>query len=275
MLKRRLTEIVRAPKEILTNLFLYRHILMQMIKQEIKGRFAGSIGGFLWSFLHPILMLITYLIVFVYIFKLRISAGEGSASSALYLMAGIFPWIIIAEGLARGTSSMIENANLIQKTPFPVEILTAKAVLTPLFSHGISLILLALYKVMSSGSFGILIALPLVIILQSLFTLGIVFFTATLTVFFRDIMQLTQVLITFWIYLTPVMYTMAMIPDWARQVMYINPLYPLLTIYQGLFVRGSLPGWDIVGLALTWSVLFFVIGAFVFNKMKYEFADWL
>ncbi|MFZ2197952.1 MAG: ABC transporter permease, partial [Thermodesulfovibrionales bacterium] len=91
-----------------------------MVKREVKGRFAGSMGGLLWNFIHPVLMLIVYIFVFVYIFKIRVGSEASTGTSVIYLIAGLFPWIMISEGLSRGTSSLIENSNLIQKTSFPV-----------------------------------------------------------------------------------------------------------------------------------------------------------
>lgn len=273
--KRFLKEISTAPADIIRNLYYYRHILSRMVTQEIKGRFAGSAGGVLWNFVHPMLMLIVYLFVFVYIFRIRVATTGGAGTSALYLIAGLFPWMILAEGLSRGTSSLIENANLIQKTAFPNEILPAKALLAPLFSYGIALLLLLLYKIIYSGAFAVILLLPLIVFLQIFFTMGIVFLTATVSVFFRDIMQLVHVVISFWIYLTPILYPISLLPGWAKTVMYFNPLFPFITVYQSLFVSGAVDGWSMLLLSSLWTVLFFVIGSFVFNKLKYEFADWL
>lgn len=268
-------EIRRAPLEIAKNLYQYRHILMQMVAREVKGRFAGSVGGMLWNFAHPILMLIVYLIVFVYIFKLRVGSGGGSGASAVFIMAGLFPWIIMSEGLARGTVSLIENANLIQKTPFPTEILPVKAVLAPFFGHGIAVILLALYTVVFAGFSPVIFLLPLLIILQTFFTIGITFLTATLTVFFRDVMQFVNILIGFWIYLTPILYPIEMLPPWARKTMYFNPVFPFVSLYQSIFSGRDDGQWVMMALILSWTACFFIIGSFLFNKLKYEFADWL
>lgn len=268
-------EMIIAPFEVLRNFYRYRHILVQMVLREIKGRFAGSIGGLLWNFVHPIFMLLVYLFVFAYIFKLRVSVGSGSGASVIFLIAGLLPWIIIAEGLSRGTTSLIENANLIQKTSFPIEILPAKAVLAPILSHGIAILLLALYKIVFAGSFEIIFILPLILLLQIFFTLGIAFFTAALSVFSRDVMQLVNLLISFWMYLTPILYPITMLPDWAGKIMYLNPLYPLISAYQVMFLEGKLVAIGTLGLLLFWSVGLFGLGAFIFNKLKYEFADWL
>jgi len=275
MILKYLRELYRAPFDTIKNLFLYRHLLIQMIKREIKGRFAGSMGGLLWNFIHPVLMLVVYLFVFVYIFKLRVGSAGGSGASAVYLMAGLFPWIIFAEGLSRGTSSLIENAVLIQKTSFPIEILTAKAVMTPIISHGIAILLLTLYKVITVGSIKIIFILPFLVLLQILFTLGIVSLFAASSVFFRDVIQLVHIIISFWIYLTPILYPMSMLPDWGKKIMYLNPFFPLISLYQSMFVDGKLGGLDMLILSLFWSICFFVIGVFIFNKLKYEFADLL
>lgn len=275
-MSKHIKELFTSPFDILGNLYHYRHILFQMVVRELKGRFAGSMGGILWHFIHPILMLFIFLFVFVYILKVRIGATGNTTLSSVYLMSGLFPWIIMAEGLSRGTSSLIENANLIQKTFFPTEILTAKAVITPFLSYGIALILLSIYTlIFLSGSVNVFIILPLLVLLQIFFTLGIALLTATISVFFRDIMQIVQIMINFWIYLTPILYPKNMLPLWAQTVMYINPLYPLISAYQSLLVNGGQADLHMIALAFGWSFCLFFFGAFFFNKLKYEFADWL
>ncbi len=268
-------ELIASPLIVFRNFVQNRHILLQMIKTEIKGRFAGSIGGLLWHFIHPVFMLLVYLFVFVYIFKLRIGAYGGAWSSALYIMSGIFPWFIISEGLLRGTSSLIENAGLIQKTSFPTEILIGKSVLAPVVSYGIALILLTFYQVLNSGNLHIILFLPLILFIQIIFTLGIAFFTSSISVFLRDIIQFMQILINFWIYLTPILYPADMLPSWGKKAMLVNPLYPLVSVYQTLFLSGEIQFDHIFFLFLLWSFLFFFVGAFFFNKLKLEFADWL
>jgi ABC-type polysaccharide/polyol phosphate export permease len=248
---------------------------MQMVVREIKGRFAGSVGGLFWHFAHPLLLLIVYIFVFIYIFKMRVGSSGESGASAVFLMSGLFPWIIFSEGLSRGTPSFIENANLIQKSSFPTEILTAKAVIAPVLSHGIALVLIMAYKVIFFGFLGTLFLLPVVLLLQIFFTLGVSLLCAALAVFFRDIIQMTQVMISFWIFLTPILYPVDMLPAWAKMALYGNPLYPFISLYHSLIMNGNLGQWQMVLLAVLWTSVFYVAGTFVFNKLKYEFADWL
>jgi lipopolysaccharide transport system permease protein len=275
MLVRYSKEMLRSPFDVLANLYRYRHILMQMVVREIKGRFAGSMGGLFWHFAHPLLLLVVYIFVFIYIFKMRVGTSGESGASAVFLMSGLFPWIIFSEGLARGANSFIENATLIQKSSFPTEILTAKAVIAPVLSHGIALVLITAYKVIFHGFLGPLFLVPVVLLLQIFFTLGVSMLCAALAVFFRDIIQLTHVMISFWIFLTPILYPVDMLPAWAKKAMYSNPLYPFISLYHSLLMDGGLGQRHMVLLAVLWTSVFYVAGTFVFNKLKYEFADWL
>ncbi len=268
-------ELFLAPIAIMKNLYYYRHILWQMVSREIKGRFAGSFGGIVWNFIHPIIMLIVYLFVFVYIFKIRVGATIAAGASAIYLTAGLFPWLIHAEGLSRGTTSLIENANLIQKTAFPTEILPAKAVIAPFLSNGIAILLLALYSVVTLNNYKVLLIVPLIMLLQIFFTFGITLLSSTLSVFFRDVIQLVNIVVSFWIFLTPILYPAEMLPKWAKMAMYLNPLYPFISLYQSLFLNGTIEHPGMIPLAVFWTAAFFITGAFIFNKLKYEFADWL
>lgn len=275
MILKYLRELFLSPVTVVRNIYHYKQILRQMVINELKGRFAGSIGGLLWNFAHPVLMLVVYLFVFVYIFKLRLGGAGAAGASAVYIMAGLFPWVILSEGLSRGTNSVIENANLIQKTYFPIEVLTAKAVITPFIGYGVAIVLLALYKIIFDGFWAIIFILPFLVLLQLFFTLGLSFFGATLSVFFRDVIQIVALAINFWMYLTPIVYSRNMLPDWAQKVMYLNPMYPLISVYQSIFLEGNAGQWHMICLVIGWAVVFFTAGAFIFTKLKDEFADWL
>jgi lipopolysaccharide transport system permease protein len=246
-----------------------------MAGREIKGRFAGTSAGILWSFIHPLIMLLVYLFVFVYIFKLRLPDYSGTKSAAIYLMAGLFPWMAMAEGIMRSTSSLVENAALIQKTVFPTEILPAKAVIAAFSTHGIAIGVLALYALLAKQQAALLVYLPFIVILQLLFTLGAGFIFACLSVFVRDILQILQIIIGFWIYATPILYPVSMLPEWARDIMYLNPVYPFISIYQSIFLQGGIRDYNMVLLVLMWTIIFYSTGAYLFSKLKHEFADWL
>lgn len=262
-------------REISTNFIRYRHLLIHMIFRDVKGRFAGSSVGLLWNFIHPLVMLAIFLFVFVYIFKLRLPDRGGTLSAAIYLMSGLFPWMAMSEGLSRSMHSLIENANLIQKSVFPTEILPAKAVIAAFMSHGIAIVILAVYTLFTERHFGILLYLPIVVACQIIFTLGLGFIFSCLSVFIRDTLQVLQLVIGFWLYITPILYPVSMLPEWARSAMYANPVYPFVAIYQSLFLNGHLGDATMILLVAFWTALSYASGAYLFVKLKDELADWL
>lgn len=266
---------LKAPVSILQNLMRHRHLLMRMIWQEIRGRFAGSFGGLVWHFLQPLLMVTVYLFVFVHVFKLRVEGAGAENFSALYIMAGLFPWLIFAEGLSRGSQCIHENANLIQKTAFPSELLVFKAVLTPYISFGMIVVGLAVYRLLFIGFSWHVFALPVVAMLQFLFTCGLVFLFATLAVYFKDILQLINIFVGFGMYLVPILFPASMLPELAQRLMYLTPTYPMIYPYQRMLVFDNMGETSILYMLLGWSLLFWALGSFVFYKLKDEFADWL
>jgi len=257
------------------NFLVFRHLVVHMIKTDIRGRFAGSSMGLFWNFIHPFIMLLVFLFVFAYIFRLRIPEHAGSTGAAVYIMAGLFPWMALAEGLNRSTTSLIENATLIQKTVFPTEILIAKAVITPFSTHGIAIALLALYMLATAHNTAALLMIPFVVGLQVVFTIGVGFIFASLAVLLRDTVQILQLVINFWLYITPILYPLSMLPSWSQGLMSANPVYPFVTIYQSLYLRGSIGDGTLLVLALGWSLLSYAVGSIVFSRLKGEFSDWL
>ncbi len=261
--------------EISRNFYTYRHLLVQMVVREVKGRVAGSSMGILWNFVQPLVMLGVFLFVFVYIFKLRLPEYGGSIGAAIYLMSGLFPWMALSEGFSRASGSLIENAPLIQKTVFPTEILPAKMVIAAFSTHGIAIVALAVYALYRNPTIEFIVFLPLILVLQVFFTLGASFIFACLSVFFRDTLQIITLFLNFWFYITPILYPVSLLPEWARTLMYLNPVYPFMSMYQSLFLTGTTGDYRMLSLACLWTVSFYSVGAFVFSKLKYEFADWL
>lgn len=268
-------ESVVSPISITNNLFVYRNLVVQIIKQDIKGRFAGSLVGFLWNFLHPIITFTVYIFVFIFVFKLKIGVSLNTETSVIYIISGLFPWFFMAEGISSGTTCLIDNANLIKKTSFPSEVLVAQSVLTPFFSYGLVICILSIHQVFVTCSILILLFIPMILIVQIMFTLGVVFLCSAVSVYFRDIVQLIQVLISIGIFLCPIFYHISMLPDFAQKAVLLNPCYPIINTYQSVILAGSIVDWKMPLIALAWAVFFFVSGSFIFNKLKFEFVDWL
>lgn len=275
MRKNLINDLIHAPLEISRNLYQFKHVIRQMIANDIKGKFAGSFGGLLWQVIHPLVMLVVYVIVFLFIFDLKVGGSSSTGTSTLFLLSGLFPWMVIAEGISLGTVAIIQHANLVKRTSFPIEILLAKSMLIPFCSFGIVLGVLVVFRVFIFQLWAILLILPFVLLLQLFFTMALTLLTATLAVFFRDLIHLVDIVIRFWIFLTPILYPASRLPEWGRHLMFLNPVYPLISIYQSLFLNGTIRQWLMVWIAVLWTLVLLVPGAYLFNKLKWEFADWL
>jgi len=246
-----------------------------MTSREIKGQFAGSFGGILWSVAHPLIMFCVYLVVFVKIFKMRAPEYAGQAGFAFYLMSGLFPWMAFVEGLQRATSSVIQNGNLIKKSVFPVEILPAKSILSAFVASGIALVVLGGYVAVSLGNVSALALLPLAALVQIVFTLGLGFLFASIAPYFRDVVQMVQVAVNFWFYLTPILYPLSLLPEWGRTLMWCNPFYPFVRVYHDIVILGSIADTGAALAAIGWALGSYCAGAYIFARLKYDFADWV
>ncbi len=268
-------EVFTSPVSIFVNIVSYRSLLQQMVRQEIKGRFAGSSVGLVWNFIHPLVTFVVYIFVFVFVFKLKIGPSANAGTSVEYIISGLFPWFLMAEGFSKGTTCLVENANIIKKSPLPTEILAAQSVINPLFSFGFVILVLTIYQAIITGSPQMILIVPVLVLIQLVFTLGVVFLCSAISVFYRDIVHLMQIIIGLGIFLTPIFYHISMLPTEAQKFLYLNPCYPFISLFQTVFLGGSIFEGNMLLLAIIWAGLFFSSGAFVFNKLKYEFADWL
>ena len=118
-------------KALLRNVLNGRHILRTMVIKDLKGRYTGSLFGPLWIIATPLYQILLYTFVFSVILRMRFEEGTGTSSFVVYLLAGLIPWLFFAEATTRGISAFIDNAHIIKKVKFPVEVCVATAIISP------------------------------------------------------------------------------------------------------------------------------------------------
>lgn len=192
----------------------HRELLMAFVKRELRARIEGSVLGRLWPIIQPMVLFAIYYLVFAKILKVGFSDDLAPHDpemvgwrSTFYLVTGILPWTVLAEGASRGSGVVLENANLIKKIAFPSELLPCyqTVVFHVYFLVGF-VILLALELIVNGSLPSALVWLPLVVLVQFLFVNGLTMFLAAANIFVRDIQQAVPVLVTFWMFTTPVFY---------------------------------------------------------------------
>jgi lipopolysaccharide transport system permease protein len=205
-------------------LWSHRELLTAFVRRELKARIEGSVLGKLWPVIQPAMLFAIYYLVFAKILKIGFSddlAPHGEEfkgwRSTFYLITGILPWTVLAEGANRGTGVVLENANLIKKIAFPSELLpTYTTIVFHVYFLVGFVVLLALELFINGGLPITLLWLPLVLLVQFVFVNGLAMFLSAANIFVRDVSQAVPVLVTFWMFTTPVFYDPGLILEQAQ-----------------------------------------------------------
>jgi len=254
-------------------LYQYRNILWSTTLTDIKGRYSGTTFGLMWTVIYPILFLGLYALVFVMIYKVKL--GEMTTFDyVLLIFSGLIPFFGFAEALGSGVSSVVSNKNLIKNTMFPIELIPVKAVLSSSITMLVGLTLL-LGILWGQGNFHYTqLMIPVILILQLVFTIGLIWTLSALNVFFQDISQVIGVSILLLMLISPIAYTIDMIPAALMPIMYPNPLYYLIMLYRETTILGVIP-YDLLAIFSVIAFTFFCVGFSLFSRLKKIFPDFL
>jgi len=245
---------------------------------NFRSRFAGSYFGILWAFIQPMVTVFVYW----FIFEVGFKAGQSmDVPFVLYLVVGIVPWFFIVESLSGGTQSLIEYSYLVKKVVFNIDIIPLVKILAALFIHMFFLIimfvLLLLYGYMPTVHIA---QLPYIFVGLALLIIGMVYLTASVNVFFRDVTQFVNVIvIQLGVWLTPIMWDAeSMLADKPviLKILKLNPVYYIVQTCRDSLLYHE---WTVLKHPL-WSVYFWcvtvvmaVIGLSTFKRLKVHYAD--
>ncbi len=261
-------------KTLVTNIFEGRHILGTMVIKDIKSRYAGSLFGPLWLIITPLYQILLYTLLFSMILKVRFDEGAGTSSFVIYLLAGFIPWLFFLEATTRGISAFIDNAHIIKKVKFPMEV----CIVTVVVSSAVTFLIYMFFYLVILIFMGILKlqTLPLFILpisVQVLLTLGLSFGLGSIAVFFRDITQATGMVLNLVFFLTPIVYPADAIPERLRGLFNINPFYFIVDMSRSVLVRGRIPDAVSIIYPSVFAIVIFLAGYFVFKKTRDAFKD--
>jgi ABC-type polysaccharide/polyol phosphate export permease len=248
----------------LAELWKFRALIMALVGRHLNSRYRGSVLGFVWSFLNPLCLIAVYALVFKY--YIRFDTVE---HYTLFLFAGLLPWIWFSSGLLEATASISSGGSLITKAMFPPHILPAVAVFTNLanFIFAVPLLLGLMLLSGVSPSVGLLF-LPVIILVELIFLIGLGFAFAALNVHYRDIQHILGNLLTLWFFLTPVIYPASNVPEKVKFTLYLNPVALFTQMYQEVVLDGVLPNFNLLFIATVISLFTFVVGNSIFNRYR-------
>ena len=251
-------------------LWAYRGFILANVRREFQQRYTHSLLGGLWAVLNPLTLIVIYTVIFAGIMRPRLAGQEEQAFAySVYLCAGLLPWIAFAELVNRMQNVFLQYSNLIKKTNFPRSCLPVIVALSVLIDFGIVFALyLAFLLIIGHFPGWTLLAFLPVFLIQLAFGLGLGLLTATLNVFFRDVGQFVGVVLQFGFWLTPIVYSPTILPEAARALLWLNPLYPLISAYQGIFLHHAPPDWGgLLGIAVLALVLLLSAGRLFLNRV--------
>lgn len=258
----------------LANLWQYRYFVVGSIVREFQSRYRNSLLGLALVVLPPAAQIAVYTIVFSRLMGARLPGiGDGLAYS-IYLCAGFVAWGLFTDIVTRNLSVFLDNANMVKKLVFPRICLPAtvlgSAVINFLIISVIFWIFLAAIGRLPRAN--IIAVLPLVAI-QLLLSLGLGLSLGILNVFVRDVGQLTHIVLQFWFWLTPIVYPIAILPDSVRALVSLNPMTPVVTAYQQIFVYQAWPEWNTLGFPLALGLGLTLLAFWVYRRTASYLVD--
>jgi ABC-type polysaccharide/polyol phosphate export permease len=251
----------------------YRGLIQSLVARELKARYRGSVLGFFWSFFNPLLLLLVYTFVFNKVLQARSPHAD---PYALFLFCGLLPWTWFATSLTESSGVLISGGNLIKKVLFPAEILPIVSVLANMVHFLLGLPILAAFLVYYQKPLQAteLVWFPAVLLVQLVLTLGLALILSALTVHFRDIRDILSNLLTVWFFVTPIIYPWQEAPESIKRFLNLNPFMHLAVSYQEiLFFDGPFGHLKWMLMLGAISIVFFLVGYFIFDRLRDTFAE--
>ncbi len=271
---KRLRSLSKAVVWPVRSIWKNRGLIRSMVRRDIAARYRGSLGDALWAVLNPALLMLTYFFVFGIVLRARFAGDPSRLGFALYFLAGMLPWLAFSEAAGRAPGVIIEHRNFVKKLVFPIEILPVNLTIAGLVTQALAIAVFFVFLLAARGAIPLTaLWLPVLIVPQLLFTLGIAWFLAALGVYVRDLGQLIGYLLTLWFFLTPICYPEASLPAEFLPVLAKNPLYVLVRGFRDVLLESRPPDWSPVGRLWLLSALVFVAGHAWFYKLRKSFAD--
>ena len=253
------------------SLFLdHRDLLLAWTSRIIRARYQQSVLGGLWAIVQPLSMVI----IFAVIFTLFIPVDTGNVPYMIFAYTAMVPWALFTGSLSEMVQSLVGNMNLVSKIYFPREILPIAALLARLLDAVIAFTLLIVMMIFYRMPVLTLswLFLPLILVIQVAFSLGLGFIGAALNVFYRDITHLVALGLQIWLYATPIIYPVTAVPEKYQTLYFLNPMAGIIESYRAVILRGEMPQ-SYLWLSAVIGGIILIFGYWIFKRLEFQFAD--
>ena len=244
-------------------------VVKQLVTKDFKLKYRRSVLGIAWSVLNPLLMMLVQAAVFS---RLMVRSDSTIPNFPIYLILGNTAWSLMADATRQGMESIIQAQSLLKKVRINRWVFPVQKALFAVVNYSFSLVAVALVMAVFGWwpSWWALM-LPLGVLYLTLFCIGIAMLLSSLAVFFRDVIHLWGVFLTAWMYMTPLFYSVNILPEWMQSLMRFNPMYLYITFIRRILLWRMDPGLLVHGGCIGFALLSLALGYYVFHKTEDRF----
>ncbi len=251
------------------NIWNFRDMVFELTHRELRGKYKGSVLGFLWTYINPLMQILVYAFVFSQIFR------SGIEKFHLYLIVGMFPFNFFTGGVIQGLGSIRYQGDLVKKVYFPRQILPIVSLTVNFVNMLISFLII--YSILLVSGWGIDLKLQAwllpVMVIEYFFALVLALMLSAVEVYFRDIEHIVTVLMMIWMYVTPMFYSIEIIPEKFLPVFYCNPMLYFIGMYQQILYYKVAPDMVYMARGAGFAVAVMAIGSVIFKMLEKRFAE--
>jgi ABC-2 type transport system permease protein len=244
-------------------IFTYMAVLRNMVLSQFKAKYSGSVLGISWALINPIALAL----VITFIFKVVFKAGQENFQ--LFVLSGILPWMFFSCAITESSFSIINYRSMLRQFNFPRWILPASSILSNFLNFLIGLaVMLPFFLAITPKAIFFLPFLFLFLLLNLIFVLGLGFILSIFNVFLRDIGHLIPIVLMLWLWVTPVFYSIDMIPEGWRWIFNFNPMAAYIACFRDAIFYARFPQLSALSYSFLWAFFSFISGIFLFASLE-------
>jgi lipopolysaccharide transport system permease protein len=248
----------------------YRELLYFLVWRDIKVRYKQTAIGAAWAICQPLLTMMIFAVIFGRLAKIP----SDNVPYPIFAFAGLLPWTYFSQSISRSGMSLVSDSNLIRKIYFPRLIIPAASVIAPavdfILSFLILLVMMAWYRVIPGRA---AVLLPLFLLLAIVAAFGVSLWLSALNVRYRDVGHAIPFLVQFWMYASPIVYPVSLIPRQWRAVYSLNPMVGVVEGFRWGLLGKESPDFHSIAIGIGTSLILLFSGLVFFKRMERIFAD--
>ncbi|MDR1088334.1 MAG: ABC transporter permease [Coriobacteriales bacterium] len=248
----------------------YRHLLSSLVARDLKVKYRRSALGVAWSVINPLFMMLIVTFVFSQVFRIQVE------NYPIFYLTGSIVYTFVNEATNSSMNSIIANAGLIKKVYIPKYLFPLQACITAAVNASLSLVAVAIvFAVFQAPLHFTLFLTPVPLLYAGVFSLGLGLILSALVVYFRDIAHIYGIWCLAWFYVTPILYPLSILPDFAQTILLFNPLVHFVNYSRAVMLDGIVPGLQENLICLGFALSTLTLGILVFKRAQEKFILYL